>query len=94
MPGSGGTFVLAATYPDEAAAQEDYQVVKDAHAAGLAGSCDAAVVTKDASGTVHESKVEDAITHVVTGAEKQTAQEVDVDPADIGKALQETVKEM
>jgi hypothetical protein len=60
----------------------------------VAGSCDAAVVTKDASGTVHESKVEDAIKHAVTGAEKQTAQEVDVDPEDIGKAWQETVKEM
>jgi uncharacterized membrane protein len=24
MSGSGGTFVIVATYPDEAAAQEDY----------------------------------------------------------------------
>ena len=46
MSGSGGTFVLVATYPDEATAREDYQVVKDAHAAGLVGSYDAAVVTK------------------------------------------------
>jgi uncharacterized membrane protein len=168
MPGSGGTFVLVATYPDEAAAQEDYQVVKDAHAAGLAGSCDAAAVTKDASGTVQQnldetatrhaagrraaagaaigvifppavlgaavaggmagdvsghlaremsrsearqpgdligpgqaglvivgkSKVEDAIKHAVTRAEKQTAQEPGVDPKDTGKTLQETLREM
>jgi len=32
------TFILVATYPDEAAAQDDYQVVKEAHAAGLVGS--------------------------------------------------------
>ena len=168
MSGSGGTFVLVATYPDEATAREDYQVVKDAHAAGLAGSYDAAVVTKDASGKVHENKdetatrhgawwgvaagaalgvifppsvlgaaavggmaggvsghlargmsrseakqlgdfigpgqaglvivgenkVEDAIKKSVTRAEKQTAQELDVDPKDVDKALQETVKEM
>jgi len=168
MSGSGNTFVLVATYPDEATAREDYQVVKDAHAAGLVGSYDAAVITKDASGKVHEnkdetatrhgawwgvaagaavgvifapavlgaaavggaiggvsghlakgmsrseakqlgdfidpgqaglvivgeSKVEDAIKKAVTRAEKQTAQELDVDPKDIDKTLQETVKEM
>jgi uncharacterized membrane protein len=168
MSGSGSTFVLVATYPDEAAAQDDYQVVKDAHARGLVGSYDAAVVTKDASGKVHEnkdetatrhgawwgiaagaavgiifppavlgaaavggaiggvsghlsrgmsrseakklgdyiapgqaglivvgeSKVEDAIKQAVTRAEKQTAQELDVDPKDIDRALQEAVKEM
>ena len=63
MSGSGGTFVLVATYPDEATAQQDYQVVKDAHAAGLVGSYDAAVVTKDASGKVHENKDETATRH-------------------------------
>jgi uncharacterized membrane protein len=60
MPGSGSTFMLVATYPDEAAAQQDYQVIKDAHTAGLVGSYDAAVVTKDASGEVHENKDETA----------------------------------
>jgi uncharacterized membrane protein len=168
MSGSGGTFVMVATYPDETTAREDYQVVKDAHAADLVGSYDAAVVTKDASGKVHEnkdetatrhgtwwgvaagaavgvlfppavlgaaaaggviggvsghlargmsrsdakqlgdfidpgqaglvivgeSKVEDAIKHAVTRAEKQTAKELDVSPKDVDKALQETVKEM
>jgi hypothetical protein len=126
MSGSDSTFVLVATYPDEATAQQDYQVVKDAHTAGLVGSYDAAVVTKDASGKVHEnkdetatrhgawwgvaagaalgvifppsvlgeSKVEDAIKHDVTRAEKQTAKELDVDPKDIDKTLRETVREM
>jgi len=163
-----GTFILVATYPNEAAAQDDYQVVKDAHAAGLVGSYDAAVLTKDASGKVHEnkdetatrhgawwgvaagaavglifppavlgaaavggviggvgghlskgmsrseakelgdfiepgqaglivvgeSKVEEAIKNAVTRAEKQTAKELDVDPKDLDKALQATVKEM
>jgi uncharacterized membrane protein len=168
MSGSGGTFVMVATYPDEATAREDYQVVKNAHTAGLVGSYDAAVVTKDENGNVHEnkdetatrhgawwgvaagaalgiifppsvlgaaavggavggvsghlakgmsrseakqlgdfidpgqaglvivgeSKVEDAIKKAVTRAEKQTAQELDVSPKDVDKALQETVKEM
>jgi uncharacterized membrane protein len=52
-----------ATYPDEVTAREDCQVVKDAHAAGLVGSYDAAVVTKDASGKVHENKDETATRH-------------------------------
>ena len=163
-----GTFILIATYPSEAAAQDDYQVVKDAHAEGLVGTYDAAVVTKDASGKVHEnkdetatrkgawwgvaagaavglifppavlgaaavggviggvsghlargmsrseakelgdfidpgqaglivvgeSKVEEAVKKAVTKAEKQTAKELDVDPKDIDKTLQEAVKEM
>jgi uncharacterized membrane protein len=164
----GGTFVLVATYPNEAAAQDDYQVVKDAHAEGLVGTYDAAVVTKDAGGKVHvnkdetatrkgawwgvaagaavgvifppavlgaaavggviggvsghlsrgmprsdakelgdfigpgqaglivvgESKVREAIQNAVTRAEKQTAKDLDVDPKDIDKALQDTVNEM
>ncbi len=165
---SDNTFILVATYPDEAAAQDDYQVVKDAHAAGLVGSYDAAVVTKDANGKVHEnkdetatrhgawwgvaagavvgvifppavlgaaavggvvggvsghlakgmsrsqakelgdfidpgqagliivgeSKVEDAIKKAITRAEKQTAQELNVNPKDLDRTLQEAVKEM
>ena len=167
MSGSGSTFILVATYPDEATAREDYQVVKDAHAAGLVGSYDAAVVTKDASGKVHENKDETATRHgawwgVAAGAAigiifppavlgaaavggvvggvsghlskgmsrsdakqlgdlidpgrpgsslrreqgpgrdqergdqggEQTAQDLDVDPKDLDKALQQTVKDM
>ena len=43
---------------------------------------------------VGENKVEDAIKNAVTRAEKETAQELDVDPKDIDKALQQAVKEM
>jgi|SRR5271165_112439 len=63
MSESGSTFVLVATYPDETAAREDYQVVKEAHDAGLVGSYDAAIVTKDASGKVHANKDETATRH-------------------------------
>lgn len=63
MSESGSTFVLVATYPDEMAAREDYQVVKAAHSAGLVGSYDAAVITKDATGKVHENKDETATRH-------------------------------
>jgi uncharacterized membrane protein len=168
MSESGSTFILVATYPSEAAAQTDYQAVKDAHAAGVVGSYDAAVVTKDTSGKIHqnkdetatrkgawwgaaagaavgvifppavlgaaaagsaigaigghlskgmsrsdaqalgdlidpgeaglvivgESKVETAIKNAVTGAEKQTAKDLDVDPKDVDKTLETAVKEM
>jgi len=168
MATTDGTFIYVATYPDETAAQEDYQVVKGLHARGLVGSYDAAVVTKDASGKVHEnkdetatrhgtwwgiaagaaigvlfppavlgaaavggvvggvsghlakgmsrsrakelgdfiepgqaglivvgeSKVQDAIQKAVTRAEKQTAEDLGVDPKDLDKTLQATMKEM
>jgi uncharacterized membrane protein len=63
MPGSDGTFIYVATYPSEAAARDDYQVVKDLHSGGLVGSYDAAVITKDADGKVHENKDETATRH-------------------------------
>jgi uncharacterized membrane protein len=63
MPRSDGTFILVATYPDELTARDDYESVKDAHSMGLVGSYDAAVVTKDASGKIHESKHESATRH-------------------------------
>jgi uncharacterized membrane protein len=168
MAATDGTFILVATYPDEASAQADYQVIKDLHAGGLVGSYDAAVVTKDASGKVHEnkdetatrhggwwgvaagaavgvlfapavlgaaavgggigavsghlakgmsrsrtkelgdfidpgqaglvvvgeSKVKDAIQKAATRAEKETAEDLGVDPKDLDQALQEAMKEM
>lgn len=57
------TFIYVATYPNEAAAQADYQAVKDLHATGIVGSYDAAVVTKDLKGKVHENKDETATRH-------------------------------
>jgi uncharacterized membrane protein len=57
------TFIFVATYPNESAALDDYQVVKDLHAGGLVGAYDAAVVTKDASGKVHQNKDETATRH-------------------------------
>jgi len=63
MSKSDGTFILVATYPDERAAREDYQVVKEAHARGVVGSYDAAVITKDMNGKVHENKDETSTRH-------------------------------
>jgi uncharacterized membrane protein len=63
MAKSDGTFILVATYPDETAAREDYAVIKGAHAAGLVGSYDAAVITRDERGKVHENKDETATRH-------------------------------
>jgi uncharacterized membrane protein len=55
-----GTFVYIGTYPDEAAARADYDVVKAMHAVDAVGSFDAAVVTKDADGKIHVNKDETA----------------------------------
>jgi len=63
MSKSDGTFILVATYRDERAAREDYQVVKEAHAHGLVGSYDAALVTKDMNGKIHENKDETGTRH-------------------------------
>lgn len=168
MAKSDGTFIYVATYPDKAAAQDDYQVVKGLHKEGLVGSYDAAVVTKDTGGKVHENKdetatrhgawwgvaagaaigvifppavlgaaaaggvvggvsghlakgmsrsaakdlgdfiepgqagllvvgetrIEEAITKAVKGAEKEWAEELGVDPKDIDRTLQKAMKEM
>ncbi|MDQ2873285.1 MAG: DUF1269 domain-containing protein [Actinomycetota bacterium] len=63
MAKTDGTFIYVATYPDELAALDDYQTVKGLHAEGLVGAYDAAVVTKDAAGKVHENKDETATRH-------------------------------
>jgi len=60
-------FVYIGTYPSEAAARDDYAVVKDLHAAGAVGTYDAAVVTKDNAGKVHVNKDEMATRHGAWG---------------------------
>ncbi len=168
MAKADGTFIYVATYPDEMAARADYEAVKELHAGGLVGAYDAAVVTKDLNGKIHENKdetatrhgawwgiaagaavgiifppsvlgaaavggviggvsghlakgmsrarakelgdfidpgqaglivvgetkIEEAIQKAVTRAEKQTAEELGVDPKDVDKALHEAVSDM
>ncbi len=60
-------FIYIGTYPNEAAARSDYDVVKDLHAAGAVGTYDAAVVTKDDRGRVHVNKDETATRHGAWG---------------------------
>lgn len=67
MAKSDSVFIFIGTYPDEAAARADYDVVKDLHAAGAVGTYDAAVVTKDGSGKVHVNKDETATRHGAWG---------------------------
>jgi len=62
-----GVFLYLGTYPDEASARADYEVVKDLHALGAVGTYDAAVVTKDADGKVHVDKDEMATRHAGWG---------------------------
>jgi hypothetical protein len=42
---------------------------------------------------IGESKIEEAIARAVTKAEKQTAKELDVNPKDVDRLLQEAIKE-
>ena len=58
-----GVFLYIGTYPNEAAARADYDVVKDLHSVDVVGTYDAAVVTKDSSGKVHVNKDEMATRH-------------------------------
>ncbi len=59
-------FIYVGTYPDEAQARHDYQIIKDLHSAGAVGTYDAAVVTKD-DGHVHVNKDEMATRHGAWG---------------------------
>ncbi len=60
-------FIYIGTYPSEAAARDDYEVVKGLHAAGAVGTYDASVVTKDFAGKVHVNKDEMATRHGAWG---------------------------
>jgi uncharacterized membrane protein len=60
-------FIYIGTYPDETAARDDYDVVKNLHAAGAVGTYDAAVVTRDDAGKVHVNKDEMATRHGAWG---------------------------
>ena len=60
-------FIYIGTYLDEAAAHDDYQIIKDLHSRGAVGTYDAAVVTKDYDGKVHENKDEMATRHGAWG---------------------------
>lgn len=60
-------FVYIGTYPSEAAARTDYNVVKDLHKLGAIGTYDASVVTKDEAGKVHVNKDETATRHGAWG---------------------------
>jgi len=60
-------FISIGTYPSEAAARADYDVVKDLHAAGAVGSYDASVITKDDMGKVHVNKDETSTRHGAWG---------------------------
>jgi uncharacterized membrane protein len=63
MAKADGVFIYIGTYPNEAEARADYDLVKDLHALGAVGTYDAAVVRKDESGKVHVNKDEMATRH-------------------------------
>ena len=56
-------FLFLATYDTEADAKLDYDAVKELHSAGVIGTYDAAVITKDADGKVKIHKHEKPTQH-------------------------------
>jgi uncharacterized membrane protein len=80
-------FIYVGTYPNEAGARDDYQVIRDLHSAGAVGTYDAAVVTKD-DGKVHVNKDEMATRHGAWGgAAAGAAIGILFPPSVIGTAL-------
>ena len=67
MSNSDAVFIYIGTYPSEASARGDYEIIKDLHAAGAVGTYDASVVTKDDAGKVHVNKDETATRHGAWG---------------------------
>ena len=67
MAKADGVFIYVGTYPDEMSARDDYEIVKDLHAAGAVGTYDASVVTKDENGKVHVNKDETSTRHGAWG---------------------------
>jgi uncharacterized membrane protein len=62
-----GVLVYVGTYSNEKLARDDYEIVKDLHAAGAVGTYDASVVTKDDNGKVHVNKDETSTRHGAWG---------------------------
>ena len=56
-------FIYLATYDTEADAKLDYGAVKELHSAGVIGTYDAAIITKDADGKVKVHKHEKPTQH-------------------------------
>jgi uncharacterized membrane protein len=56
-------FLYAAVYADYESAHADYETLLDAHAAGLVGTYDAALIVKDENGKVHVHKHEKPTQH-------------------------------
>jgi len=60
-------FLYAAIYDDAATAESDYEAVFAAHAAGLVGTFDSAVIEKSDDGKVHVHKTEKPTQHGAWG---------------------------
>jgi uncharacterized membrane protein len=56
-------FVYVAAYDNVDDAKTDYEAVRELHKAGLVGTYDSALITKDAEGKVHLTKTEKPTQH-------------------------------
>ena len=81
-------FLFLATYDTEADAKLDYDAVKELHSAGVIGTYDAAIITKDADGKVKVHKHEKPTQHGAwTGVAVGAVLGIIFPPSIIGTAL-------
>jgi uncharacterized membrane protein len=59
----GPIYLLVATYPNEDAAEADYEAIWKLHHTGVVGTYDAALVTRDEKGKIHIHKREKPTQH-------------------------------
>lgn len=95
MAKSEAVSIYIGTYPNEAAAQADYAVVKVLHALEAVRSYDAPPQPAGAAvGAVSGNTIEQAVDKAALKAEKQVAKELNVKPKDIDNAIEEAVGEV
>jgi uncharacterized membrane protein len=81
-------FVYVAAYDEQDDARADYEVLKELHAAGVVGTYDAALITKDDEGKVHVHKREKPTQHGAwTGAGVGALLGILFPPSIIGSAV-------
>jgi uncharacterized membrane protein len=61
--GNKPMFVFAGVYEDAGQAEDDYEAVMGLHSAGIIGSCDAAIISREHGGSVKVTKSEKPTQH-------------------------------
>ncbi len=82
MAKTDGVFIYIGTYPNEAVAEANREIVNGLHALDAVSGYDAAVITKDDSGKASLK------------SEKQVSKQLDVSSNDLDSAIADTAKQL